>query len=306
MAKALWDFGLEDSFRLAAVRLHSHYGFSLAPERIRQATLGQCEKVAGQLDERAPVRHLPCTGAEAIATQCDGSMVCTVQTAAQGDARKQRCLEWKEARLCAAQSRGQATIHYEGGIVDVHRAGELWGLATAGAGWAAHTHLQPMGDGAGWIQEQAAICFPGAPFVLDLYHVLEYLWAAAETCAQKESPGRWCRRQKNKLLKGKAHQLIDELEAKSEPLSVPEEQAPVRIAHRYLAARAHQLDYPRALAQGLPVGTGMIESAHKQIIQKRLKGPGMAWLPQHAHLFIQARAKRATQIQNPKCQLNAA
>ncbi|RLA47704.1 MAG: ISKra4 family transposase, partial [Gammaproteobacteria bacterium] len=77
-------------------------------------------------------------------------------------------------------------------------------------------------------------------------------------------------------LKGKAHQLIDELEAKSEPLTVPEEQAPVRIAHRYLAARAYQLDYPRALAQGLPVGTGMIESAHKQVIQKRLKGPGMA------------------------------
>lgn len=97
-----------------------------------------------------------------------------------------------------------------------------------------------------------------------------------------------------------------ELAAKSEPASVPDGFAPVRTAHRYLCARQHQLDYPQALKRGLPVGTGMIESAHKQIIQKRLKGPGMAWLTQNADAFIKARAQRATDIQNPKSQKIAA
>ncbi|NRA28539.1 MAG: hypothetical protein HRU10_14995, partial [Opitutales bacterium] len=80
------------------------------------------------------------------------------------------------------------------------------------------------------------------------------------------------------LLKGKASQVIAELEEKSEGAEVPDEQSPVRLAYRYLNTRNEQLDYLKALENKLPVGTGMIESAHKQIIQQRLKGPGMAWL----------------------------
>jgi hypothetical protein len=55
------------------------------------------------------------------------------------------------------------------------------------------------------------------------------------------------------------------------------------------------------MKRNLPVGTGIIESAHKQIIQKRLKGPGRAWLRNNADALIKARAQRATQVQNPKC-----
>lgn len=174
------------------------------------------------------------------------------------------------------------------GMVPRHFASRL------GAG----TRIHPMGDGAVWIERQARIHFPDSTFLLDLFHVCEYLGEAAEACAHKERPSRWLRRQKNKLLKGKADQLIEELRTKAEPPSVPDESAPVRNAHRYLSARIDQLNYPAALAQGLPVGTGMIESAHKQIIQKRLKGPGMAWLPSSANALIHARALRATAIQN--------
>ncbi|HLS28048.1 MAG TPA: hypothetical protein VK041_05315 [Opitutales bacterium] len=72
---ALYDFGIEDSFRLAAYRLNVHYGFGLSPERIRLTTLEAAKKHAETLDSREPVRTLPATGAEAIAAQCDGTMV---------------------------------------------------------------------------------------------------------------------------------------------------------------------------------------------------------------------------------------
>ena len=130
--------------------------------------------------------------------------------------------------------------------------------------------------------------------MLDLYHVCEHLALAAPTCAQNEKPQRWLNRQKNKLLKGKAAQVIAELAAKSEPETAPEKQAPVRAAHRYLSNRSDQLDYINALASGMPVGTGIIESGHKHIIQSRLKGSGMAWLPKHAEAIAKARAWRAT------------
>lgn len=303
---ALYDFGIEDSFRLAAYRLNVHYGFGLCPERMRLATLETAKERAEVLDGREPVRTLSTTGAEAIATQCDGAMVRLVTTGSGGDKRKRRELEWKEARLCAAVARGSATIFYEGLIGDVHETGEAWSQAVYAAGWGVHTYIQPMGDGAVWIEEQAATCFPGSAFLLDLYHACDYLDAAAPSCARREKPKRWLQRQKNKLLKGKKEQVIQELADKREPAHVPDELAPVRVAHRYLATRQHQLDYPEALRRNLPVGTGMIESAHKQIIQKRLKGPGMAWLPANADALIKARAQRATEIQNPKCQKIAA
>lgn len=303
---ALYDFGVEESFRRANYRLQVHYGFCLSAERIRTVTLDQAAELASEQAGRAPVGPLPGHGTEAITTQCDGSMVRLVSPASQGDRRRRRQLEWKEARVCAAQARGSCSIHYEGLLGSVEAAGTAWSHATARAGWGLDSLIHPMGDGAVWIRQQAAVQFPGSAFLLDLFHVCEYLAEAAPGCANKETPKRWSRRQKNKLRKGKASQVIAELRAKCEPAQVPEELAPVRQAYRYLHARADQLDYPEALRQNLPVGTGMIESAHKQIVQQRLKGPGMAWLPQNADALIRARACRATVIQNQESLQNAA
>ena len=49
---------------------------------------------------------------------------------------------------------------------------------------------------------------------------------------------------------------------------------PVRACLRYLSNRPHQLDYKGALEKGLPIGSGEIESAHRYVIQQRLKLPG--------------------------------
>jgi hypothetical protein len=138
---ALYDFGIEDSFRLAAYRLNVHYGFALSPERIRWTTLKRAKGIAEDLDDRQPVRTLPGKGAEAIAAQSDGSMVWLVTTGSRGDKRKQRELDWNEARLCAALAEESATIFYEGLIGDVDETGEAWSQAVYRAGW--YRYLYP-------------------------------------------------------------------------------------------------------------------------------------------------------------------
>ena len=55
----------------------------------------------------------------------------------------------------------------------------------------------------------------------------------------------------------------------------------VRACHRYLSGRANQLKYREALAEGLPIGSGEIESAHRYVVQKRLKLPGAWWRVEH-------------------------
>ena len=53
------------------------------------------------------------------------------------------------------------------------------------------------------------------------------------------------------------------------------------------------LDYPGALALGLPIGSGMIESGHRHVLQARLKKAGTAWLRDHADQIAHLRVLRA-------------
>jgi hypothetical protein len=72
-----------------------------------------------------------------------------------------------------------------------------------------------------------------------------------------------------------------------------EEEAPVQNGYRYLTNRSDCLDYPRALALGLPIGSGMIESGHRQVLHTRLKKAGAAWLHETADQIAHLRILRA-------------
>ena len=75
--------------------------------------------------------------------------------------------------------------------------------------------------------------------------------------------------------------------------TIESQNAPVRACHRYIKNRPHQLDYKAALAQGLPIGSGEIESAHRYIIQQRLKLPGAWWTPDNVDSMLALRIIRA-------------
>ena len=75
-------------------------------------------------------------------------------------------------------------------------------------------------------------------------------------------------------LRAPHRQVLAALRPREEPLACPDEKAPVRAALRYLGNRTDQLDYAYALAHDLPVGSGLIESGHKHVLQARLKQSG--------------------------------
>ena len=87
--------------------------------------------------------------------------------------------------------------------------------------------------------------------------------------------------------------MLEALEPHLEPDGTAEEQAPVRNAYRYLNNRLDCLDYPGALALGLPIGSGLIESGHRHVLPARLKKPGTAWLRDHAGQIAHLRVLRA-------------
>ena len=66
----------------------------------------------------------------------------------------------------------------------------------------------------------------------------------------------------------------------------------MRTCQRYLSPRANHLNYRQALADGLPIGSGEIESAHRYVAQQRLKRPGAWWRVEHAESMLALRINR--------------
>lgn len=292
LTRALVDFGVEDSFAKANERLREHYGFGLSASAVREATLTHAARAQARLEAQygGSYRVLPAEGAGQLVAQSDGSMVCTV---AGGRRKAPRPREWREMRLMAAQCHGSVERVYAAGFLDVAQAGRRWGHCARDAGWGLKSRVHVVGDGAPWIEIQSREVFGGqGGFLLDFYHASEYLGAAAPGCRPRDPQG-WRRTQQRRLKAGRRDKLFAELRVHREPETVAEESAPVRAALRYLGGRAGQLDYAGALAKDLPIGSGLIESGHRHLIQSRLKKPGSAWLPSSAHAIVQLRVLRA-------------
>ena len=119
---------------------------------------------------------------------------------------------------------------------------------------------------------------PGAnaTVTLDFFHACDYLVACAKSPVFVEDR-RWFETQKESLRQGKSAELIALLEKHVEDQEVADEQAPIRTAHRYFSNRSEQLDYATALGKGLPIGSGLIEGAHRHVLQKHLKLSGAWW-----------------------------
>lgn len=292
LERVLTDFGCEQAFGRAAQSVREHYGFEIGASAVRASTLKHSQRARAKLERQyaQPFRVLPATGEKHVIAQADGTMICTV---APGPRKGKRPRDWQEMRLVAAQAKDSTTTVYGVTLGSVQEAGRRWGHCTRQAGWGLNSQIQAMGDGAEWIRRQSQEVFgTQATFLCDFFHVSEYLGAAAPICRPSKPDG-WRRTQQQRLRRGALQKVMAALQEHLEPVGTPEELAPVRNGHRYLANRSDCLDYPRALKLGLPIGSGMIESGHRHVLQARLKKAGAAWLRDHADQIAHLRVLRA-------------
>lgn len=292
LERVLTDFGCEHSFARATQSVLEHYGFEIGTSAVRTATLEHAQRARAKLQEEyaQPFRVLPAVGDEHVIAETDGTMICTV---APGPRKGKRPRQWKEMRLVAAQAKDSATTFYGATFGSVAETGQRWGHCTRQAGWGLNSSIHAVGDGAEWIQLQTREVFgKQATFLCDFFHVSEYLGEAAPRCRPAQ-PNQWRHTQQQRLRRGDVQKVIAALEEHLEPIGTLEEEAPVRNGHRYVSNRKDCLDYPRALALGLPIGSGMIESGHRHVLQARLKRAGTAWLPEHADQIAHLRVLRA-------------
>jgi hypothetical protein len=292
LQRVLTDFGCEHSFAQAAQSVKEHYGFEIGASAVRTDTLEHAQRAQETLENKyeESFRILPPVGAEHVIAEADGTMICTVEP---GPRKGKRPRDWKEMRLVAAQVKDSVTITYGATFGSVEETGRRLGHCVRDAGWGLNSQIHAVADGAEWIQLQTKEVFQNqGTFLCDFYHVSEYLGEAAKTC-RAQQPDAWRHTQQKRLRRGDVQKVIEALEPHLEPEGTAQEECPVRDAHRYLTNRRDCLDYPRALELGLPIGSGMIESGHRHVLQARLKKAGTAWLRDNADHIAHLRVLRA-------------
>jgi hypothetical protein len=129
---------------------------------------------------------------------------------------------------------------------------------------------------------------PEAVRILDFSHAAEYLTTIAQTSGVDGSllsPAQ---------LVELRHALKHDGPAAVVPLlrtlvATQPTNAELASALAYLETREAQLQYPQFLAQGWPIGSGMVESANKLVVEDRLKGAGMHWAEANVNALLALR-----------------
>jgi hypothetical protein len=293
LQRVVTDFGADVSFARVPEKVREHYGIEVSASTVRVITEGHAAALESECEVSV---KLPLGGVTRLLTEMDGSMVPTVQMAEdKGDKRHQRKVSWTEARLCLAGVPESVSRKYAATMGSVEEAGRRWKTCVVQAGGGRATRLHCVGDAASWIESQAERQFGSqASYLVDFYHVSEYLAKAAVVVAAKSARA-WLHTQQARLKKNQVAEVLAELLPHCEAAALPEAEAPVRVCHRYLRNHSAQLDYAGALAAGLPIGSGEIESSHRTVIQSRLKISGAWWLVENAEKMLALRVTRANQ-----------
>ena len=250
LQRRITDLGSEKSFARAARQVKEHYGLEVGASTVRRITEDHGQQLHGKPDlvqGKASGRH----GVAQLIAETDASMIpiVTRDPAHEGDRRKSRVLGWKEARLGLVYAQGAVEPVFGVSTGGVDQAGDQLGFCAARIGLDADTRVHAVGDGAPWIADQTDRVFGAqSSYLVDFYHLCEYLAAASKGCAADHRA--WYKTQKQRMKSGQVTAVLAALTPHLEPPEVDDSNAPVRACHRYLRNRPGQFDYPKALQAG--------------------------------------------------------
>ena len=113
--------------------------------------------------------------------------------------------------------------------------------------------------------------------ILDFWRALEHAWESAqlrygEGSAQAD---RWVHEIAEDLRAGKVQEVIARL--KRVRPKTPELRASLQALIRYYSENASRMRYDEYLRLGYGIGSGAVESAHKQVVHARFRQAGMRW-----------------------------
>lgn len=146
-----------------------------------------------------------------------------------------------------------------------------------------------LGDGAEWIKTIAQTHFPNAIHIIDLYHAREHLVGLCKLLFDRDLRrlNRYKDRWWDELDEGNIEALVEQARS-----FLPKDSSAGKDARReigYFEKNKERMRYAHFKAQGLFVGSGVIEAGGKTIVAQRLKQSAMQWTVRGANAIIALR-----------------
>ena len=131
---------------------------------------------------------------------------------------------------------------------------------------------------------------PNSIHILDWYHAVEHLYDCArkifgETAHEKIK--QWAVPLKELLYEGRASEVCDRL--LFEACKHKKHETVLRELYGYYHSRLEKMKYAEFREKGYSIGSGIVESAHRYLVQQRLKQAGMKWDVRAATAIIKLR-----------------
>lgn len=175
------------------------------------------------------------------------------------------------SRLADAETFGQQAL------VEIQRRGVL-----------AAAEVAAVTDGAEWLQGFVDLHCDRALRILDFAHAAQRVSALGHAVWGEGSDAAtaWVEKQLHTLKHEGPQAVLAAVRAQQARHPDREE----FLEHlSYLEKRVAQMDDPAYQAAGWPIGSGMIESGNKLVVEARLKGSGMHWAREHVNAMLALR-----------------
>jgi hypothetical protein len=293
MERRILDFGVNTSFEAAAERWSVHYPRAISSNLVR--------RVVDRVGRRAEAAHSELT-LQCAALPTPEALPRMVVVGDDGSMLNTREQGWKEAKVAVvAASNGFEQAQTSRELRDARYVAVLGGqgefrnaLAAALAAARADEvgRVVWLGDGAREIWTLASELCPFAVQVLDFMHAVQH-GAECGRVLLGDDPAAsslWLTRLRQLLDSSSPEAAIRELMDCLPLTSTEEEVAALDGVIGYYRSNEARMRYAEFRERGLPIGSGIVESAHKHVLQSRMKQAGQRWSLKRARRMARLRA----------------
>ena len=159
------------------------------------------------------------------------------------------------------------------------------------------TRLVFLADGAKWIWDRfVELAPPNSTFILDFYHACEHVSELCKKLYGEQTPEYWkhFKAWKTTLWEGKVETFLQELHVIRDMVEHRDYRDLIQGQIDYFTDNKERMQYDVYRGARLPIGSGTIESACKNVIAGRMKQGGMTWSETGADGMLQIRSSIAS------------
>ena len=297
MEKRALDFAINDVYGDCADRWRVHYRAALSETLFRNVVsrVGTECQAADQERLQAELKPGPEKPPEVLVAEVDGSFLpirgaepwkeAKVGVIYRHDLEKKTPIPGSARYVAVVNGLGEFAPVFEDAL-RVEKADQVYTVL-----W--------LADGAPHNWRLAEQLLPNAIQILDWYHAVKHAMDCGKVLLGDESPWLplWQQRAEQLLAAGEPDALINELmtcvgllpsRGRAEALTALDDLI------RYYRTNAHRMRYAAFQEAGWPIGSGAAESAHRHVLQVRMKRAGQRWAMRNARRMAGLRAAYRT------------